>query len=303
MKYSSIKQLEEKLCEIEPSLVKHGIFFEKIKDIPYGVQLSVKGQEDDGKVSVYYSPKKNSLSLVEIKCGDATRKFVYSVEDKPPFSLEDADFQAHFGSDEAGKGDFFGPLVTAGFFIDSTKTQEELIKIGVCDSKKLNDKRVAEIAKILLLRYGRNISIVHPSVEKYNEMYSKFKNLNVLLGLTHAMVFDNLKEKHSEINIAVFDKFADESLVTRFLLKYPKMQVSAIVHGENNDIAIAAASIVARNCFVEKVGILSRKYKMKIPLGAGNNVIEIGRKFISKHGRENLKFVAKLHFKTTEKLG
>lgn len=303
MKYSHIEQLEEKLLEIEPILAGYGIFFEKLKDVPYGIQLAVKGQEDEGKAAVYYSPKRKNFSTSEIKFCEAVKKLVFCIQGKPVFPREGLNFEAHFGSDEAGKGDFFGSLAVVAFFVDSTETEKDLLKLGVCDSKKLNDNKVAEIAQILHSKYKRNIAIVHPSVEIYNDMYSKFKNLNVLLGAMHAMAFDDLKSIFPKIESAAFDKFADESLVTRFLLKHQNMRIKAIVHGENSDIAIAAASIIARDCFVKKVGVLSRRYRMKIPLGAGDNVIEAGREFISKHGRENLKFVAKLHFQTTEKLG
>jgi ribonuclease HIII len=303
MKYSYIEQLERKIRSIEPKLVQHGIILEKVKDVPYGVQLSATGQDgEEGRAVVYYSPKRNSFSATEIKLNEASKKLVFCIEGKPLYSSQNSSFEAHFGSDESGKGDFFGPLIVAGFYVDSQETGEDLVKIGVCDSKKLNDKTIAEIAVILNEKYKQNISVVRPSVEKYNEMYSKFKNLNVLLGLMHAMAFDELKLRFPKTNLAIFDKFADESLVTRFLLKHPDLKINGIFHGENSDIAVAAASVIARNYFVKRMGVLSRKYGVKIPLGAGNNVIEAGRKFISKHGRENLNFVAKLHFQTTDKL-
>jgi ribonuclease HIII len=220
-----------------------------------------------------------------------------------PFFVENEKFFAHFGSDEAGKGDFFGPLITAGFFIESEEMKNDLIKMGVCDSKKLTDVKIAEIAKNLHVKYKKNIAIVRPSVEKYNQLYDSFKNLNILLAWMHAMVMKELRTGFPQISTAIFDKFADKSLVLRFLRDVPDLKVDAIVHGEDNDIAIAAASIIARNCFVKKISELSQDFAMKFPLGAGNPVISAGKEFVKKYGREKLKSVAKTHFKTAQELG
>ena len=302
MKYSPIKELEEKLLSVESALAGHGIFFEKLKDVPYGVQLSINGQEGEGRVAIYYSPKRNAFTISEMKFCDATRRFILCVEGKTIFPQDDLSFQPHFGSDEVGKGDFFGPLITAAFYVDSPEACEDLIKLGVCDSKKLNDMKIIEIAQILHSKYKRNIALVRPAVEVYNEMYTKFKNLNVLLGAMHAMAFDDLKRCFPKVKQANFDKFADVSLVTRFMIRHQDLKINAIVNGENHDIAIAAASILARDCFLKRIAVLSRKYNLTFPLGAGEPVISAGKIFLKKYGREKLKYVAKTHFQTTDKL-
>ena len=54
-----------------------------------------------------------------------------------------ADFKGIWaGSDESGKGDFFGPLVVAAVLVDIT-TAEKLVRLGVRDYKLINDKEVA----------------------------------------------------------------------------------------------------------------------------------------------------------------
>jgi ribonuclease HIII len=81
-----------------------------------------------------------------------------------------------------------------------------------------------------------------------------------------------------------------------------ELKVKAMVHGEDNDLAIAAASVIARSYFVKKMKELSIEHKTYIPLGAGKNVVTAGKIFVREHGWENLKFAVKTHFKTMEKL-
>jgi len=310
IKYSKIPQIEKKLCEIENFLMQNGIFLKTLKEIPYGTQILIEGQNSEGKINIYYSDKKG-LSVVESPSSDLTQKLRYCIEGQDVRrvaiaqnqSEKSGKFVARIGTDEAGKGDFYGPLITAGFFVDSIETEDDLRKMGVCDSKKLNDKEIAELAKKLHAKYKNNIAIMRPSVEKYNELYSKFKNLNILLGWAHAKVIEELKTRFGQIKLANVDKFADKSLISRHLTNFSDLKIDAMVKGEDNDIAIAAASIIARSYFVGKMHELSQNFGIKIPLGANSIVKTIGKQFIEKHGRENLKYVAKLHFKTAQELG
>jgi len=301
MKYSQIIQIEKKLCEIENNLIKNGIFLEKLKDIPYGVQILAKGTNLEGKFTVYYS-RKNGLSIVENTKNEITQKVVFYMGRKEVVS-ESKKFFAYIGSDEVGKGDFFGPLITAGFFLENEYMRDDLIDMGVCDSKKLNDMKIAEIAKKLHAKYGENIVTVRPSVEKYNKLYDNFKNLNVLLGWMHATAFEELKKRFPHAETAIFDKFAKEDVVERFLKECGGLNVSAVEHGEDAYLAIAAASIIARDCFVSKMKDLSKEYGMNFPFGAGEIVNRAGKNFIKMHGYKNLGYVAKTHFKTIRELG
>jgi ribonuclease HIII len=304
-KYSEILPIEKKLCEKEIFLAQRGIFLEKTKDISYGVQILAKGQTDDGKFTVYFSDKKG-LSIVDNSSNDVSKEVIACLNDEREIVFKAvkkiAGFIPHFGSDEAGKGDFFGPLITAGFCMENEEVRNDLVNMGVCDSKKLNDRQICELAKKLHAKYKNNIAVIQPSVEKYNNLYTSFNNLNLLLGWSHARVMEELKDRFEQINLAIFDKFAEKSVVTRFLKKYKDLNVEALVHGEDRNIAIAAASIIARDCFVRKMGDLSRTYGIKIPFGAGNIVIKVGKEFVKKYGKKNLINVAKTHFKTMREL-
>src|ERR1044071_3503077 len=56
-------------------------------------------------------------------------------------------FEPHFGVDESGKGDFFGPLVIAGVFVDR-QSARRFLDLGVQDSKRIgSDARIHAFAK------------------------------------------------------------------------------------------------------------------------------------------------------------
>ncbi|MFQ6061464.1 MAG: Swt1 family HEPN domain-containing protein [Thermoplasmata archaeon] len=65
------------------------------------------------------------------------------------------------------------------------------------------------------------------------------------------------------------------------------------------DLAVAAASILARDMFLRKRDDLCESYGIEFPKGA-SNVVEFGKKLVEDHGIEILPNVAKVHFGTTE---
>lgn len=205
------------------------------------------------------------------------------------------DMEARIGVDEAGKGDFFGPLCVAGIQAD-----EELIKhllsIGVKDSKKMSDTAVRAMAKKIKEKCPHTVIAIFP--KKYNELYENFRNLNHLLAWGHSTVIAELIDKTSCRNVLI-DQFASEHVVINAL---KKKNISANLkqrHRAEEDVVVAAASILARAGFLEGLERLSEKYQMTLPKGAGSPVLQAGVSFIRKHGKELLGEVAKLHFKTT----
>lgn len=71
-----------------------------------------------------------------------------------------------------------------------------------------------------------------------------------------------------------------------------------MVRGEQ-DIAVAAASILARAEFLWRLEALSKEFGVDLPKGASPAVVAAGKRFVERYGREALDKVAKLHFKTT----
>lgn len=202
------------------------------------------------------------------------------------------------GTDEAGKGDYFGPLVVAGVYA-TEQTAILLRQIGARDSKTLSDKRVAEMSAEIRDTCPVNVVAIGP--ERYNEMYAKVRNLNRLLAWAHARVIENLLEK-IRCERVVSDQFGDARVLQRALMEKGKRVQLEQRHRAEDDLAVAAASIVARAEFVHRLEQLSASYGVHLHKGAGPPVLTAGRVFLAKHGRDALAKVAKLHFKTTQQL-
>lgn len=200
----------------------------------------------------------------------------------------------HIGIDESGKGDFFGPLVVAGVLLDENAAKT-LQNAGVLDSKKLTDKKILELES--LIKQISSFDIIAVSPLKYNELYAKFKNLNRLLAWGHCTVLENILAK-KPCGTAISDKFADEKVILSALKERGKNIRLIQQTKAESDTAVAAASVLARAEFVKRISNLSSKYEMNLPKGASGLVLEAGRKFVQKYGKDEVKNIAKLHFKT-----
>lgn len=210
--------------------------------------------------------------------------------------------KCHIGTDESGKGDYFGPLVIAGVYVTNQKEQL-LSEIGVRDSKSNSDNKNKELAKkILDIVGGSNISVVCIGPERYNELYKEMgSNLNKVLGWGHARVIENLLSNCSCENV-IADQFGDESIIENALMKNGK-QVSLLQtpKGER-DIGVAAASILARARFLDELEKIQNNLGITISKGVNPAVEEAAKKIFVSGGLEQLRCFVKLHFKTTQKI-
>jgi ribonuclease HIII len=211
-------------------------------------------------------------------------------------------FSPHFGIDESGKGDFYGPLVIAGVYTDAEITRH-LIKSGIMDSKKITTPtRIRQLAAIIKATPNIAFDVIALRPEKYNELYASFKNLNRLLAWGHATVIEELALKRPDCPRALSDQFARPDVLQRALkAKNITLQLDQRTKGES-DTAVAAASILARERFIDWMDAASKKIGITIPLGASSQVVKIGKELIAKNGSEILGKLAKLHFKTTKEI-
>lgn len=213
------------------------------------------------------------------------------------FTYQDlkVDTNATIGIDESGKGDFFGPLCVAGVYAGG----DEILKlksIGVKDSKLLKDSSIIEIAKKIKSSFQHHIVKINPA--KYNELYAQFSNLNKLLAWGHATTIEHLVAKTGCRDVIV-DQFAAEWVV-KTALKRKNMDVNLTQrHRAEENLVVAAASILARYTFLEGLEKMEKEYKMPFPKGASPGVIAAGKKFVENYGRDNLDKVGKMHFKTS----
>ena len=202
------------------------------------------------------------------------------------------------GTDESGKGDYFGPLVVVGVYVNSECTQE-FKEQGIVDGKKITIKRIQKFAEWLRENYKDNIVVIKNMPTEYNSVYDKLKkqnkNLNHMLAEMHIKAITKLSTQ-TFIKNAVIDKFSYNDIITPELNR-EDFQLKLVTGGER-DIAVAAASVIARDTFRKELTTISNHYKLDLPPGA-TNVIKAGKEFVRTHGEENLRHVAKLHFKTT----
>lgn len=200
------------------------------------------------------------------------------------------------GIDESGKGDYFGPLVIAAVFVDGT-THAELALMQVRDSKKISDARILEMAPDIKTICPHSVIAIGP--QKYNELYGKIRNLNRLLAWGHAKALENLLER-VPCGLAISDQFGDERLILNALQAKGRTITLQQRTGAESDLAVAAASVLARAEFLIRLKRLSDDVGTTLPKGASPTVELAAKMVLKKHGQERLGTVAKLHFKTTK---
>ncbi|MCE5295456.1 MAG: ribonuclease HIII [Chlamydiales bacterium] len=213
-----------------------------------------------------------------------------------PVAAKELDLTGRIGVDEAGKGDFFGPLCIAAVYGQGDEIKK-MAELGVKDSKNLSDQTVLKLADAIRKNFLHEvIRIGNP---KYNEMYANFGNLNSLLAWGHATAIEALSAKSGCKNV-IIDKFAHDQVVIKAVAR-KKLDITLTqkVRAEE-DLVVAAASILARAAFLDAMKRLSEQCGFEIPKGASDKVIAAGKQAVNTFGRDVLGKIAKLHFKTAE---
>lgn len=277
-----------------------------ISEAPYAV---FRAKKEKVNVTAYESGK----TVIQGKGSDEFVEFILEPEilgttlDLPGETQSESappeEITPHGGIDESGKGDFFGPLVIAGVSV-TPETGAQLRALGVCDSKKItSDKKIASLAVGIKKIVGReNFALVHFKMETYNRLYERFGNLNRMLAWGHAAVIEKLLEQNPAVPRMLSDQFADPSLINRALMERGRQIIMEQRTKAESDIAVAAASILARDRFVECVSLLEQECGFELPKGAGPLVKAVGAEILKKSGAEGLRRCCKNHFKTFEEL-
>lgn len=207
-------------------------------------------------------------------------------------------FAPHFGIDESGKGDFFGPLVIAGVFTDGTIARR-LLEAGIRDSKSIgSDAQIRKLADVVRATPGLVSETIVISPERYNPLYEKIGNLNRLLAWGHARVIENLCERKPDCPSALSDQFANPRVLERAMMAKGKQITLRQQTKAESDYAVAAASILAREKFIDWLAAAEKKWGAKFPKGASDAVLQAARTLVHEHGPDALRATAKLHFKT-----
>jgi ribonuclease HIII len=202
------------------------------------------------------------------------------------------------GSDESGKGDFFGPLVIAAVAVDTTSWRV-LETLGVQDSKRLTDARIAPLAAQIRDAAPHEVITIMPA--RYNELWRTFGSVNRLLGWAHARAIENVLERAPQATAAVADQFGDESIIRKALFERGRTVTLVQMHRAESDPAVAAASVLARAEFVRRLDGLSRDAGVRLPKGASAAVDTVARALVRSRGADVLSSLAKVHFKNTQR--
>lgn len=268
------------------------------KEIDYGVTFKVVKKGESAKkavnVAVYRTEKKGF-------------SFVTKDEKLRSILLAMLTETGTLGSDEAGKGDVFGPLVVCAFLLG--EPEKELLELKIKDSKRLEDSEILSIYDKIQAKFKDSFSLVRIMPERYNSFYSKLveqnKNLNYLLSWAHSKAIENLLAKRKDATNILVDKFSDNAagnaLITAAAGTIP---VDFQVRAERNP-AVALASIVARAGFLislRQIGetVLDNKFQLTCGSGAESDILL--RKIINEFGKEILTKVAKTHFSNCSKI-
>jgi ribonuclease HIII len=270
------------------------------REIDYGTQYYLERGQESARLNVYTTGKVavqgKSSKLKDLLEGwkDARQRGRSSGGVTRPGGAT-----PRLGIDEAGKGDYFGPLVVAGARIPDAEVEESLIRIGVRDSKLLkSDERARQIsARLLEVLGSENVCVVALSPPEYEARRQEAGNINRLLAEIDAWIIEKTKDG---VGVVVVDEFARD---TRACLEpvMPEGVGLEVRPRAEDDVAVAAASVLARARFVEELGRLSRWAGFELPKGA-THVLDAGRRVFTERGRSGLDEVAKTSFRTTEQI-
>lgn len=275
------------------------------RHIDYGTQYRVTRGPDTATVNVYTSGKTSTggkpsslLALLEDwrLAQSATEKrsseSTGSAGSKP-------DGTPRVGTDEAGKGDYFGPLVVAGVRILGEKEARNLQGMGVRDSKMLSVLGATSLARRILESVGREntrVVVLHP--KEYEERRRALdNNVNKLLAEVNVQIFEELK---AQTELFVVDEFARAARSYIEPRLPPGVRLVVRPRAED-DVAVAAASVLARARYLEEMDALSAEVGFELPRGA-THVLGDARRVVKERGMEGLEEVAKVHFGTTARV-
>jgi ribonuclease HIII len=293
------KLTDAQAAALKSWLQEHGY---KFREVPYA---RFAAEKDKTNVVFYESGK----LVVQ---GKGTQEFVEFVLEPEILKEARLGYEAvlnpelllpRLGVDESGKGDFFGPLCIGGVYINETVIQAWK-DAGIRDSKNISsDKRIKELAELIRETPDCITSVVPIGNEAYNRLYLKMRSVNTILAWGHARVIENLMGQKHRMNPppvrAISDQFASsKDVVAKALMSLGREIELVQKHRAEEDLAVAAASILARNEFVTRLGAIEKQFGMKFPKGASAAVDAAAKEFIAKHGAENLPKVAKMHFRT-----
>lgn len=283
------------------TLKKLGFNTTPIQKKEYHFEFSAGSVKNKVKINIYFG-KKGIKTIIQ---GDEKSDFYKEVKsiifDEPELELQEPKLkepEEYIGTDECGKGDFFGPLVVGAVYVDN-ETRKKLINLGVKDSKELSDNQIGMLSIKIRKVLSNNYELIKITPQKYNLLYNRFKNLNKLLNWAHSKAVSTLFER-VDCKFVITDKFSNKDLDISFQSKHSEVEFIQETKAEKYT-GVAAASILARDSFNNWFESIKHK-GLDLPKGSSTTTEVFAEKLLKKIGEEKLTELAKLHFKTLKKI-
>jgi ribonuclease HIII len=293
-------ELERYLAASLKKLSDRGITASATKELPYGVQLKLTGNGLACAVNLYYS-KKKGLSAVP-SGGDRSLldEVTTLLVDNPPdgrLSIRGI----RVGTDEAGKGDYFGPLVAAAVSCGEDECRQ-LLEMGTGDSKRLSRGKVRELYEKITEMEGIVYSVCSIPPLEYNGLFAGFQSRGMnsldMLARAHGIAIDGILKKGAMPANIIIDRFCDMKRLKPWL-PATNARIELLVRAEDREVSVAAASIIARSVYLEELESLSNRFGVELSPGAGESIDHTGQNLVVLNGENSLVHTAKVHFVNT----
>ena len=288
--------------EIKEKMIEYYKDKRRDKVIPYVV---FQAQEEDTVITMYESGKVmfqgTSADVDAAMCGVALENTKEKKEEKKKENQKYYNCNA-VGSDEVGTGDYFGPIVVTACYVKKDQI-EALEKLGIGDSKKIDDEKIKKIAPEIAKLVKYKSVILTP--EEYNEKHTKDTNMNKIKAILHNRVlYEIVHDEKAKYDYIIVDEFARENRYYEYLKDQPVIQrdITFLTKAEDISPAVACASIISRYLFLKEFDKICDSIHIPLPKGAGKDVDEIGEEVVDKYGEEKLKEIAKINFKNTDRI-
>ena len=292
-----MEEAKNKIESIIKICASHDFLISPLIKKEYNFEVKVSKNSSNTKILVYFGKKGVKTVLQGDEKSSQLNELRSLVYDEPELIFSNSEIidpSEYIGSDECGKGDIFGPLVVGAVFVNE-ESKQKLKKIGVKDSKELSETQITSLANKIKKISMNNYSIVRINPSEYNRLYTKYSNLNKLLGYVHSKAISDLLD-NIECNYVITDKFSSRELEISSVAKYANVNFLQIEKGESY-IGVAAASILARDNINDW---FNNTVVNGISLGKGASieVQRLAKMLYDKLSKEKIESIAKLHFKT-----
>jgi ribonuclease HIII len=269
----------------------------------YNYEVSVNSKSEQAKLLVYFG-KKGIKKIIQANPESEIFRVINTIVFDPTFfddeKKNEIKFDEYIGTDESGKGDYFGPLVIGAVYIDN-KTTSQLEKLGVKDSKLISDNGIKVLEPKIKKIVEGNFEIIQINPEKYNQLYHSFKNLNKLMAWAHSKSIENLVLKSKCANV-ISDKFGNEKLISDELNK-KNIEINHIQTAKGERFtAVAAASILARAKVIDWFYFKSKELGFEIPKGGSATATTVAKRVLSQYDDRYLMKMIKFHFKNSQSI-